>query len=142
MSWGPAETPVVGSPREGPMGAPTVPTFPPGVFEPGVLRQSFFSQLVKIYIGIPELGYGLIPSQSLEEKMQYYWNRRAANPSMSLQHIPLIGVQHLTSTVIVQQPLLMPTWLRNLNLVIDHSKVNKATVKVSSRGGNVKSLYF
>ena len=38
MSWGPAETPVVGSPREGPMGAPTVPTFPPGVLEPGVLR--------------------------------------------------------------------------------------------------------
>ena len=84
----------------------------------------------------------LVKCQFNGKRAKLVGSQRAANPSMSLQHIPLIGVQHLTSTVIVQQPLLMPTWLRNLNLVIDHSKVNKATVKVSSRGGNVKSLYF
>lgn len=38
MSWGPADTPVVGSPRDGPMGAPNVPTLAPGVFDPGVFR--------------------------------------------------------------------------------------------------------
>lgn len=38
ISWGPADTPVVGSPRDGPMGAPTDPMFPPGVFEPGVFK--------------------------------------------------------------------------------------------------------